>query len=546
MKLLPKILFFSIFLFSAYVLKSQTDVGNAPIIPLKTSNSILFGKDIIINDKPTQNQKRVAICSAFNGWLYALIGYNDPIHGTNASGSLLRSTDSGISWSLLFDTYEGVGNSEYTRLDILALGNTVADLKLFIVAVFKTSLAITGQAGVSVYDGDGSWKYNLFLAEGCYDMTVATDFIYPAISSNPNSLGLIYSMYHQNFGDSLCYRYSSDGGITISSYKVILATGNRLHKVALAYGRSPSWPSGRYFAAWEERDNLNTLLGHIYTSHSEPNFTSPFITPIQLDNIDPGNINMCRNPTIACQYNNVDNDSSNLTEIIMFDRYNAATQRYDVKGYHNLQTANNTKFKPLNLTDSLHNNLTPDINFNPYDSTFMMTWHDSTAQKLSLLAHNYRLHNPDQWTVVSPGYNDTSNLSLPYPKVAMNFGLHTGANAWIAQRSDGKGVAMFDAVSNTWGGVPGDGSITNDRLIAVYPNPCNTSLNVAFKIIKPENVTITLINLIGRSVASFVDKPNPVGRYNQTFDVSNVSPGSYVLNFRAGNLIQTCKVVIIR
>ena len=57
-----------------------------PGIPLKDNGSVLFGKDIVIHDRPDRDQKLVAICSAFNGWLYAAYAYQSSL---SMSGSMV-------------------------------------------------------------------------------------------------------------------------------------------------------------------------------------------------------------------------------------------------------------------------------------------------------------------------------------------------------------------------------------------------------------------------------------------------------------------------
>ena len=55
-------------------LNAQTGLPGNSVIPLKPQ-SPLFGKDIVINDQPDQDQHKVALCYAFNGWLYAAVTY---------------------------------------------------------------------------------------------------------------------------------------------------------------------------------------------------------------------------------------------------------------------------------------------------------------------------------------------------------------------------------------------------------------------------------------------------------------------------------------
>lgn len=72
-----------------------------PLLRLSPSDSPLFGKDIVINDQPAQNQQGVTICSAFGGWLYPAYSHNNPDNMTSVT--IMRSTDNGITWIQLFD-----------------------------------------------------------------------------------------------------------------------------------------------------------------------------------------------------------------------------------------------------------------------------------------------------------------------------------------------------------------------------------------------------------------------------------------------------------
>jgi hypothetical protein len=194
----------------------------------------------------------------------------------------------------------------------------------------------------------------------------------------------------------------------------------------------------------------------------------------------------------------------------------------------------------------LHNNLCPDICFNPYDSTFMVTYFDSTAQKLPFLTHHFNMNSPDQWNIISPGYNDSTNLSAPYPKVALNFGLHTGANAWIAERSGGNGVAMFDSRSSTWTGVSDANNPNRTRLFGAYPNPTANNINISFFLDKTEKVTITVMNILGQPLGIITCQIYTRGRHAVPFDVSGFPPGTYLYGFNAGDHSSCGKFAVVR
>jgi hypothetical protein len=527
-------------------LNAQPWNNEDPIIPLQQNRSVLFGKDIVINDQPTQIQQKVAMCSSFNGWQYVVIAYTDPTLGGGARLSILKSIDNGLTWTTILDGFFGGSGSVFSSVDILVIGDSVENLKILLSFVSTSNPLLIGTGLVGIYDEEtGAWEQNLFSVGFCYDISLATDLLHPSVNSNPYSVGILYSQYYDT-GDSLIFKSSSNGGFTFDGYQGVATTTRHFHKVSLAYGRSPSWSSGRYFAAWEEQDDFGLMPGNIYTSHTDPNFNSPFTTPVNLDGLDPSSENLCQNPSIACQYNNVNNDSSNLTEVVLFEKYNLTNQRSDIRGYYNLQATNHSKFKKLNISDSLHNNLQPDISFNPYDSTFMVTYFDSTQKKLPFLTSDMNIQSPDNWTIVSSGYNDSPDITSPGPKVEINQGEPEAMNAWIADRSNGKGIAMFDSPSSTWTGISEINKTTEARLISAYPNPCSNEVKIAFETKKTGNVSIDLFTILGQPLGTITDQSYSVGRNMVKYNVSDLPEGTYIYNFKSGDFTASGKVTVIR
>ncbi len=526
-------------------LNAQTGFLGGSVAPLKPQ-SPLFGKDIILNDQPSQIQRKVAICSAFNGWQYVAIAYTDYSLGTGGHLTVMKSVDNGINWTIAFDSNYGTDSAVFVSIDILVVGNSETNLKMIISFVSSNSSTLIGDGNVGVYDeSTGLWEYNLLWAYYCYDIALATDYLYPSTNSNPNSIGILYSKYAVT-GDSLIFRSSSNGGLSLDGDQQIKVTPNRFHKVSLAYGRSQSFNSGRYFAVWEEQTGFGEMLGHIYTSHTNPNFNSPFTNPVNIDGLDPTTINQCQNPVIACQYNAVDNDSSNLTEVLMFEKYKPSLSRYDIGAYYNLQACSSTYFKPMTVTDPTHVNFQPDLAFNPYDSTFMFTYYDTTVIKLPFLKTNFNLPTPNNWMVVNSGYNDSPDITTPSPKVELNIGQPEAMNAWIANRPDGKGIAMFDAPYSTYTGVSNQGNGTSTKLIGAYPNPCSTTIKIAFELKNTGRVTINLMGIMGQPLGTVTDQDYSTGKHTVQYDVSGLPDGSYLYTVRSGEFSAAGKFTVIR
>ena len=122
---------------------AQSTNGNDPIIPLQPK-SALFGDDIMIDSQPLNDQRNVAVCSAFNGWLYAVTtSYDSLNHLSNLD--LLRSIDGGITWTFLYGGGYPVGFARIHSLGIVAVGDSISNLKVIESGFYTVSTSQFGQ-----------------------------------------------------------------------------------------------------------------------------------------------------------------------------------------------------------------------------------------------------------------------------------------------------------------------------------------------------------------------------------------------------------------
>ena len=510
--------------------KSLNERNYSSVIPEKTP---LFANDIYLDNQPSQNQRNLAICSAFNGWLYAAYGN---LVDTVLFLSILRSVDDGKTWSMLLNAIDGVYGATYLKLDLIACGNDTSNLKLFLGDLQFNMTTNIRHAAVYRFSSSGVYERSI-LGEGSRqvtDLALASDYMYTASGSNPYSIAAVYTLdaLQSQFGDSIIFRSSSNGGYSFDNFVRVAGSPHYLHKVALAYGRSSSYNSGRYFVAWEEKLNTATTSGHIYTAHTEPNFNSHLTAPHLLDS-DPSLNNKVRNPSIACQFSASDNDSANLTEVVFCEQKITAENRFDIAGFYNKTATSSNNFQTFSISSSQNNKLQPSICFNPFDSSFLMTYFDSTIQKLPYLTNNVNLQNPYNWNVSSSGYNDSANLIAPYPKVILDLGQEKGANAWIADRSNGNGAAMFDAPFNYPVGITENNQDAMD--VIVFPNPAVSQTTIQFYLNNISDVRVSLINCFGQSLENRLLHNCPNGQNHLTLDVSKISCGIYVLNVYTKN-----------
>lgn len=549
MKLRNRIFIYSIFLLLVSELSGQSiSNNNLPILPQKSESSVLFGKDIVIHDQPVRNQQNLAVCSAFNGWLYAVYSYSHN-NGYDTYITFLRSTDRGITWNVLLDGLSCFTNQIITKLDIIACGNSISNLKIFMAKAIMDTLSYSEFGGVRVvrYQGEPFVGEQAILDEetGWYkDIALSSDQVCPANNSNPFNMAVLFSK--RSLKDTIIFCSSSDGGMSFNNRRSVALSNYNLEKVSLSYGRSASQGDGRYFAAWEEKDSPNANTSHIYTAYTETDINSPFTLPVCIDSLNSSLINEVRNPVISCQASTFDNDSSNLTELLLFEKYVQGTNSWDIQGFYNLRATATNHFRELTISSSSHIKIQPDISFNPYDSNFMVTYFDSTDSKLPFLSNNVNMINPDSWVTVSPGYNDSSNITEPQPKVELDLTEHTGVNVWIKKQYGGKGAAMFDAPYSVYTGIEQVIPSGITLLFGSFPNPCSSEVTIWFDLQKPQRITITLYGISGHCLGTITDQTFSCGKQFLKYDISHLSSGSYFYTLATEIFSETGKIMIVK
>jgi len=513
----------------------QAEIPATSSLPLKSANSLLYGSDVIINDQPAENQRQACLTVAFNGWLYAGYMVTD---GTSHKWMIMISTDDGVTWLVLRE--QALNTDWYgVAMDIVVAGNSVPDLKLFVSRILRNDVAGYCELIVSGMDGNSGGTINTLrdniinLPEAFLDVAIASDYRFPAVGASPYSIAVLYSKTI-SARDSIILLTSSNGGVGFDVEKVVTTTDWYARNVSLAYGRCGSFFNGRYFAAWEQRGSSANDLGQIYTAHSDPGFNSDFLAPVRVDNLLSHSADFCRNPSISCQFNDVNNDMSNLTEVILFDRaYDGVPTSFDIVGTYNKEAANSDTWAIFGMYASLSlNGYESDLNYDPGYDNFLATYFNSTDQKLRYLVQGMNMPDPYNWVVIIDQYNTETNLVDPYPKVEINPVYTQVAHVWNGERPSGNGKAMFDAEYSVVGIQP---SSAVSFSLTVFPNPASTTIQFSFELPKQENVKISLVSMFGKTVKTIVDKTLTAGRQQISADVSDLPAGCYSYQVNIGD-----------
>jgi hypothetical protein len=148
----------------------------------------------------------------------------------------------------------------------------------------------------------------------------------------------------------------------------------------------------------------------------------------------------------------------------------------------------------------------------------------------------------------NPALNDYNRKSFDWLEDSLNCKYSTTASIYTAA-DGGKPVGAL-----TWWNMPltavekisGQGVPENFVLSQNYPNPFNPSTTLQYSISKSSQVVLEVFNVLGQSVARLVDEQLTPGTYKTTFNASNLSSGVYLYRLKAGDYVQTLKMVLMK
>jgi hypothetical protein len=89
-------------------------------------------------------------------------------------------------------------------------------------------------------------------------------------------------------------------------------------------------------------------------------------------------------------------------------------------------------------------------------------------------------------------------------------------------------------------------TITEYALHQNYPNPFNPETSITFDILEAGNVSLTVYNATGQTIATLVNGSMTSGRHSITFDAANLPSGLYFYRLDAGNFSAVKKMILMK
>jgi hypothetical protein len=118
--------------------------------------------------------------------------------------------------------------------------------------------------------------------------------------------------------------------------------------------------------------------------------------------------------------------------------------------------------------------------------------------------------------------------------------------------ADGSNLGLYDCSQALSGGPQIAVTFPSDiALLPNYPNPFNMSTRIPFELPAQSRVTVTVYDLLGRSVATLVDGEYPAGQHVLTWDGTTgrgqtVASGQYFVRLQTANKFQTRPITLLK
>jgi dienelactone hydrolase len=130
---------------------------------------------------------------------------------------------------------------------------------------------------------------------------------------------------------------------------------------------------------------------------------------------------------------------------------------------------------------------------------------------------------------IYPGFSHTD---LPFDTTMLN-----RVRVWYTAH----GLIPAAGVTEDEGVLPRSFTMTQN-----YPNPFNPSTTITYSLSAAAHVTLKVFDILGREVATLVDRPEPPGNNSVRFDASRLSSGVYYYRIEAGQFAGMKQMLLLR
>ena len=86
----------------------------------------------------------------------------------------------------------------------------------------------------------------------------------------------------------------------------------------------------------------------------------------------------------------------------------------------------------------------------------------------------------------------------------------------------------------------------NLHLNRTIPNPFNPSTKIKYSVPQTSQLQIKVFDLLGNEIETLVNEEKPTGTYELNWNAANLPSGIYFYRLKAGDYINTKKMILIK
>ncbi|MDH4071374.1 MAG: T9SS type A sorting domain-containing protein [Ignavibacteria bacterium] len=129
----------------------------------------------------------------------------------------------------------------------------------------------------------------------------------------------------------------------------------------------------------------------------------------------------------------------------------------------------------------------------------------------------------------------------------LGFGIAGGSDLPSLQAHSDQAVTRWEEILAVVGVKQTDDGVPEVyALYQNYPNPFNPLTTIRYQIREGSPVYVSVVNLLGQTVADLVHEYQEPGTYEVTFDAGELASGIYLYTINAGSFTTTRKLVLLR
>jgi len=146
-------------------------------------------------------------------------------------------------------------------------------------------------------------------------------------------------------------------------------------------------------------------------------------------------------------------------------------------------------------------------------------------------------NNGENWTAINTGLPPTTDIrSIAIKDGFIFIGTANAGGVWFRPLSE-----LITDVEGEVSQIPKEYKLEQN-----FPNPFNPTTTISFSIPQGQNIELNIYDILGKKVDNLVNTYETAGKHSVTFNATSLSSGVYFYELKAGEFIETKKMIFMK